>query len=144
MRPLTRITPRLPAKAYKTYQIISPPDTSERTACELAGCRAYQIGWQTTVDESTPLGREQADYIRTRSGRTFREQRTGEGLTAFWFEAKQRCFADHRTRPELYLVRGGDFRGNPTRRRRRHESAADWVEDFALHQQGLADLRAKG
>jgi hypothetical protein len=41
-------------------------------------------------------------------------------------------------------VRDGDFRGNPTGRRRMHASGADWVEDFAEHQAKLADQQQKG
>ncbi len=52
------------------------------------------------IDESTDLGREQAAYIRQRSGRSFREMRTAVGpdaLTVFRFDSGQRCFADHIT-----------------------------------------------
>lgn len=143
MRPVTRITPALPAQAYKTYRIVSPPDRSVRAACEQVGCAAWRSGWDTAVDERTDLGRTQAAYIRTRAGRTFRESRTGEGLTVFRFEAGQRCFADHRTRPESYLVRGGDWRAN-TGTIRQHTRPADWVEDFQEHQDRLSRAIERG
>lgn len=143
MRPVTRITPAMPAQAYKTYRIVSPPDLLVRAACEQVGCAAYRHGWETAVDEGTPLGRAQADYIRHRSGRTYLEVGTGEGLTVFRFDAYQRCFADHRTRPETYLVRGGDWRQNRGLIRR-HVRAVDWVEDFALHQDQLNRTIEKG
>ena len=140
MRPVNRpIVPRLPAKAFKTYIVLSPHDTAIRAVCEQVGCRRWHRGWKSIFDESTPRGRDQAAYVRCESGRTFREQRTGEGLTVFLFEPYQRCFEDHQTWPEVYFVRGGDWRGNPTGQRRVHTRAADWVEDFALHQQRLAD-----
>ncbi|QIP87637.1 hypothetical protein GLX30_30455 [Streptomyces sp. Tu 2975] len=91
-----------------------------------------------------PLGRDQAAYIRHKAGRTFREQRRGDGLTVFRFEAHQRCFAEHKTRPELYAVRDGDWRGNPTGRARQHQRPIDWVEDFGEHQQRIADQQQKG
>ncbi|MGW1814069.1 hypothetical protein ACWCQM_10985 [Streptomyces sp. NPDC002125] len=130
--------------AYQTYSIAQPADTLVRAACEQAGCVAYERGWQSTIDESTPLGAQQAAYIRTQSGRTFREQRTGAGLTVFVFEARQRCFTDHKTRPQLFAVRDGDWRGNPTGRTRQHQRAADWVEDFGEHQLRLTDQQQKG
>jgi hypothetical protein len=143
VRPLNRVEPAAPASAYQTFRIISPPDRSVRTACEDAGCLAWRNGWETKVDESTELGRAQAAYIRQRSGRTFREMRTTEGLTVFRFEPGQRCFAEHRTRPEIYAVRGGDWRQDRGLIRR-HTRAADWVEDFAEHQQRIADQTRRG
>lgn len=139
-----RLEPQGPVEAYKTYSITSPHDREVKASCELVGCAAWQFGWQSIIDESTTLGRDQAAHIRHRSGRTFKEQRTGAGLTVFTFEPRQRCFADHRTRPELYVVRDGDWRGNPTGRRRQHANAADWVEDFGEHQQRIADQIERG
>lgn len=145
MRPVSRpIAPLGPATAYKTYAVASPRDTRVKTACEQAGCLAWRQGWTTTVDEGTDMGRSQAAYIRRRSGRTFREQRTAAGLTVFRFESGQRCFRDHHTRPEIFWVRGGDWRGNPLDLRRRHANGRDWTEDFALHQGRIADRQRKG
>lgn len=136
-----RIVPQVPAHLYKTYEITSPISTHYRTGtCEEAGCLAHQRGWQTSVDESTDLGQRQAHYIRTMSGRRFTERRTELGLTAFLFEAGQKCFAEHKVsleRPELYVVRGGDWRGNPRREVRRHSGPDSWLNDFAQHQQTI-------
>jgi hypothetical protein len=95
------------------------------------------------VDERTELGKGQATYIRTQSRRTFQESPTAEGLTVFRFDSGQRCFQEHQTRPEVYAVRTGDWRGTfgPTRR---HTSPTDWVEDFAGHEQRRADALEKG
>lgn len=144
MGELFRIDPRLPVHAMKTYTIHSPKDTRVRTACEDTGCLNWRHGWETTVDESTDLGTAQAAYIRQQSGRTFTEQRTGDGLTVFRFESGQRCFADHMTGGERYFVRGGDWRGNPRAESRQHARPADWAEDFAEHQQTLAGRLEKG
>ncbi|MGH3587160.1 MAG: hypothetical protein ACRDQ0_12635 [Pseudonocardia sp.] len=141
---MSRIQPLRPARAYKTYQIVSPPDRTVKVACELVWCEAWLHGWETAVDEGTDLGRAQAEYIRTQSGRTFRERRTESGLTVFRFESKQRCFADHKTRPERYSVRLGDWRPDGRGPARTHTRAADWVEDFGLHQQRVADQQKKG
>ena len=142
--PLSRVDRLLldPA-AYQTYSITRPPDRSVVAACEQVGCAAWTRGWESAIDERTELGARQAAYIRTRSGRTFREQRTAAGLTVFRFEPHQRCFAEHRTRPEIYAVRGGDWRAqtSPTRVHRR---PADWVEDFGEQQQRLTDQQKRG
>ncbi|MBO3751530.1 hypothetical protein J5X84_36120 [Streptosporangiaceae bacterium NEAU-GS5] len=144
MRHINRIPPKLPVTAVKTYAILSPHDTAVKSACETVGCKAWRQGWTSLIDESTDLGRAQASYIRHGAGRTFREQRTAEGLTAFRFDSGQRCFRDHLTYPEVYLARGGDWRGNPRGERRLHTRPADWVEDFGLHQQRLNDAQQRG
>lgn len=143
-RPVNRIEPNLPVGAYQTFQIVSPRDTSVAAACETVACPQWQRGWDSVIDESTQLGRDQAAYIRTQSGRTFREMRTEAGLTVFRFEAHQRCFAEHQTRPEIYLVRDGDWRGNPTGRKRQHTRPGDWVEDFGENQLRLVEDQRRG
>jgi hypothetical protein len=142
-RPLSRVEPQLPVGATQTYQIAAPPDTEVVVACETVGCAAWQHGWDTTVDEGTDLGRQQAAYIRRRSFRTYRELRTAAGLTVFRFEAGQRCFADHRTRPARFLARAGDWRRN-LGLIREHTRPADWVEDFAEHQEALKERLERG
>lgn len=143
MRPLNRIAPVGEPEHYQTYSITSPPDRTVRAACEQVGCEQWRLGWQSVIDESTPLGRSQAAYIRQQSGRTFREQKTAAGLTVFRFESGQRCFAEHQTRPEIYLVRGGDWR-KQTGPARTHQRAQDWQEDFGEHQLRLVAQRERG
>lgn len=144
-----RITPRMPPQAYKTFQVLAPTATHFRdVACEHVNCIAQAHGWKTAVDERTELGAAQAHYIRTASGRKFTEDRTPEGLTVFDFEAGQQCFAQHKERlevPAIYLVRGGDWRGNPLGiEARQHTRPEWWVEEFGEHQQKLADEIEKG
>lgn len=129
---------------YVTYSISAGRDTGVVAACKDVGCQAWAHGWETTVDEKTPLGQAQAAYIRQSCGRTFTEHRTDAGLTVFRFEAFQRCFADHSTKADVFRVRDGDWRGNPTQRIRLHANGADWIEDLIEHESGLADLRQKG
>lgn len=138
---LYRPEPVGPVHAYKSYEIVSPISTHYRDGtCDEAGCLAQRHGWRTVVDESTELGQRQAHYIRTQSGRRFTEERTAAGLTDFIFEPGQRCFAVHKVpleRPEIYVVRGGDWRaqvGQP----RIHTSPDAWVNDFAEHQDRIA------
>jgi len=144
----TRIAPRLPVEAVQTYAIRAPKGTHHRTAsCAEADCPNLQHGWRSVIDEATDLGAAQATYIRRESGRKFTEERDPAGLTVFTFEAWQRCFAEHTVpleREPFYVVRGGDWRGNPRGEIRRHANGDDWVEDFAEHQQTLADRLEQG
>ncbi|MEV7140767.1 hypothetical protein [Streptomyces tauricus] len=130
-----RLQPVGPADAYQTFALRTRSDRQIKAVCEQVNCPAWRGGWESVIDERTDLGRGQAAYIRQTSGRTFREQPRADGMTVFRFDSGQRCFAEHRTRPELYLVRDGDWRGNPTGRVRRHDSAQDWVE-HAQHELG--------
>ena len=121
-------------RATRDYQLIMPRDVTVVAACEDVRCESWQSGWETHIDEATPLGREQALYIRHMSGRTLTEQRTAAGITVFRFEPGQRCFAEHRTRPGRYLVRGV----------REHSNVGDWIEDAAEHVTSIEDQRKRG
>lgn len=123
--------------ATRDYRIRMPFDRWVKTACADAGCDAWRHGWQTHVDEATGLGQRQAAYIRREAGRTFTEQRTGTGITVFTFPPRQRCFAEHRTRPARLLVAEGG-------RVREHASFADLAEDYTEHVSRLADLAQRG
>ena len=134
--------PRMPMQAYQTWSVRSRPDKRVKSVCERVGCRRWREGWESVIDESTDLGRSQAAFIRG-SRRTFREQKNGLGLTVFRFEPYQRCFEDHQTMPEKYLVRGGDYRG-VVGKVRVHQNSADWVEHVQQHMGRLLDEQAKG
>lgn len=137
-----RVQPAGPPEAYQTYKIVSPRDTTIVAACADAGCEAWRDGWDTAIDESTDLGKTQAHYIRTRSGRTFREMRSGE-LTVFRFESGQRCFRDHHTRSETYGVHAGDWRlaGGLIRH---HTRPRDWVEDMGENLDRIRTAQQRG
>lgn len=143
-----RIAPQGPVRAYKTYKISSPITTHYRAAsCEEVDCEAWKRGWTTRV----PFGGDLADYVTSgKHGRRYREVTgLGEAERTFMFYAGQACFqsGEHRVsleRPALYVVRDGDWRGNPTGHSRLHARPEDWVEDFALHQQGIADRVERG
>jgi hypothetical protein len=151
MRKPFRIEPKLPAGAMKTYAIIAPRSTHFRPAtCAEVDCPHYLNGWRTTVDMSTELGQRQAYHIAHDAGRSYQVEKVSATLVAFTFPAGQRCFrsADHQVRvgkPEIYVVREGDWRGNPRRAEPRvHKRPADWVDDFANHQDRLATRHAQG
>lgn len=143
-----RLEPGAGAQHYKTYSILQPKSTHTRVVrCEDVECAAYQHGWKTTLDVSTSLGTQQAQFITRRSGRKYTLEQTGSQLT-FTFPQGQQCFSEHRVkvdRPALYVVRGGDHRGNPAGIRPvQHTSPDNWVDDFANHQQRVADARKRG
>ena len=141
-RPLSRVAPVGPVQAYRTYQVATPRSHTRPASCEEVGCEAYAKGWTTKLHRM-----EQAELVHTvrSSGRPFTEAHDGPHVL-FVFEPGTRCFraGQHRVqvRPEIYVVRDGDWRGNPTGRRRQHDKPEHWVEDFALHQDRIiTDLR---
>jgi hypothetical protein len=150
-RPVNRITPRLDAQHYQTFQIKAPISTHfvERP-CDGTGvnCQAAEHGWKMTLDLKTELGQRQARYIKYDSGRRYEIAEQKDGMVTLVFPGGQPCFATHRVRidrPEIYAVRGGDFRGNPTGAVTRvHKKPEFWVEEFALNQQKLSDIQKKG
>ena len=166
-----RIAPKMPPSAYKTYALSLPPQTHYRVAtcqevtatcnailkgsvrlgtaeyCGEEHCGQYAHGWLTTIDVSTELGQRQANYIRLHSGRSFTVFNADGPIVQFKFDSHQKCFAEHQLsleREPLYIVRGGDWRGNPRRELRQHTKAAYWIEDFANHQQKLVTEIEKG
>lgn len=143
-----RIQPRNPVEAMKTYAVKQPRATHMRVAsCGEVECDAHIHGWRTIVDEQTDRGQAQAHFIRHDRSRSHTEARNEAGLTVFEFGPGQPCFAQHELpvgRPPLFRVRGGDWRGNPRGESRLHTRAEDWVEDFAEHQQTIADAINKG
>ncbi|MFI1728182.1 hypothetical protein ACH40E_02865 [Streptomyces acidicola] len=145
---LSRPAPMMDPQYYKTYSVVSPLTTHFRRAtCEEIGCPNYLNGWRVRVEGLPP------DLLHTArtSGRKYVEQRVAEGETWLVFESGQRCFraSDHRTRisdrPPLYVVGDGDHRGNPRGTKPRvHHNPGNWLDDFATHQQAIADEIKKG
>lgn len=142
-----RITPKLPPEALKTYGIMAPKETHfRRASCKEVDCPRYANGWKTIVDLSTDLGVKQARYIREHSGRKYTVTKEGE-LATFVFGPEQQCFTPHSVpleREPLYVVRGGDWRGNPRGTPTVRRGAADWVDDFANHQDQISRKIEKG
>jgi len=148
MRPVFRPEPALPAHAMKTYGIVAPRSTHFRPAtCEEVDCSAHLNGWRTVLDEGTELGQSQAHYIRAESGRRFTWETVAYGV-AYTFEAGQQCFGSHEVRldrPEVYVVRDGDFRGNPRGTNPLIFDRPDqWVENFQDHQDVLKTRLERG
>lgn len=143
------IDPVGPVEAYKTFSLLLPAKTHYRKAtCSEVGCGAHVNGWITRIDSASELGRKQLNYIRLHSGRTFYDVTTVDSsMVELTFPPGQSCFGSHNVpleREPIPIVRDGDWRGNPTGRRRQHVRVADWIEDFGEHQQAIADEIEKG
>ena len=144
---INRIEPAAPAAAYVSYEL-KRPATAEfwrRATCAEVGCGHHLHGWRISVDMDTELGQAQARYIRTESGRAFTQTVSAGGLVEFTFEAGQSCFEQHvlPARDPIYLVRGGDWRGNPTGERHVHTSGEDFVDEWQNHADRLNTLRVR-
>jgi hypothetical protein len=136
-----RIMPAGAPYQYTTFGFSQLSDRMDVLSCELVECDAWKHGWETTVDERTDLGMAQATYIRQKSGRTYREMKSGP-LTVFRFQSRQRCFGEHRTRPQRFYQRGGDWRG--TTSGPVLQGPDEWVERFAEHQARQAEDMQRG
>lgn len=138
--------PKMGPEFYKTYAVAVDRDDWRPATCAEVDCDHYLHGWKIRIEGLAP---EDVHLLRT-SGRRYREEHIAEGQTWLHFEAGQPCFraSKHITRigkPELYIVRDGDQRGNPRGTKpRRHLRPELWQEDFAEHQQGLADAQQRG
>lgn len=149
--PLNRIPPRLGPEHYKTYHQTLPLSTHWRPAtCEETDCPDWLNGFVTVVDTGTELGQKQFDFLTHDRKRSFVMNRVGERLVEFHYKPGTICMRwdEHRLpigRPPLYLVTGGDWRGNPRRTPTvRHRTVEHWVEDFSIHQDRIATAVQRG
>lgn len=144
-----RLPPKLPESAMQTFQVTAPKSTHTRkVSCEEAECQQYARGWRMRIDLNTNLGQMQAHYIKHQSGLSYKVTSQRDGVVELEFRSGQPCFQEHRVRnslPEKYLVKGGDYRGNPLRTPTRvHKRPEFWVEEFAEHQDRLKTAIERG
>jgi hypothetical protein len=108
-----RFSPAGLPQDYRTFQIHQPTIDTERPAtCEEVDCEPFLKGWQLTV----PIGSQDEHIIRNQN-RPFQKEVVG-GMITFRFAPGTNCFrsSTHRVvreRPALFVVREGDYRGNP-------------------------------
>jgi len=143
---VSRLQPVGPAWAYKTYRILSPPSHRRPATCEQVDCVRWRKGWKTCLDVADPKHAEAATWIRNKSGRRFTVTEVGTAVT-FSFPPGEDCFAGHTVpyKPHLFLVHGGDWRGNPRGVPvLRHSGAQAWADDFGENQQLIKDRIGRG
>lgn len=141
-----RLPPQGPAAAYQTFSVVTPPgpDHWRPASCEEVDCEFWANGWQTRVPRTAGA---MLNTIRT-SGRPYLE-RVEEAEVVFTFGPGTTCFraSTHQVklgRPELFIVRDGDWRGNPTGTFRRHTRPDDWVEHMQDHLGKLREQQERG
>lgn len=145
-----RIPPTMPPQMYKTHALLQPLATHWRRAtCAEVDCPRYLNGWKSVLDMGSQDGQNCAAWIRHMSGLHFTEEVTGPGELTFRFPAGQMCArADrHRLpigRPPVMLVRGGDYRGNPSGFKRIFGKAEDWRDDLGEHLDVLREQQQRG
>lgn len=142
---LNRLPPALPIGAYRTYNIATPLSTHWTAAtCAQVDCEHYLHGWAVRVEHTAP-----ADvHLAKTAGRKYIEQHVAEGENYLVFEPGQPCFraGTHMRRldrEEIYGIRSGDWRGDPTHRGLQLVSSQAWVDDSGENQQRLTDLIEK-
>lgn len=139
MRPMNRLQPVLPVEKMQTYRVASPISTHTRPAtCEEVGCPQFLRGWVTKVPIGSPEHQMMKQILSRHSPDKLRREAKditsiGSPNAEYLFPPGTPCFkaSTHRKsldRPEMYLVRGGDWRGN-TGLIRRHTRPEHWVED---------------
>ena len=114
------------------FRLHYPKDTHWRKAnCKEVDCPHYLKGWVTTV----PSDSSQAVFIRNDRERHYTEEKVGDGLIAFRFEAGQRCFRSFQHTKKLerggWLTKG--FVGGSSYWIERAAMDVDeWIEDFNM------------
>jgi len=142
---LNRVDPVGPASAYKSYAILAPlPSHWRRANCAEVACPDFERGWRTLV----PLADTDSQDAARNSGRAFVETRD-ERHAVFTFRAGQPCFraGAHRVRldrDELFVIRDGDWRGNPSGRQPVVLGSRSWVDDFGEHQDRIITQIERG
>lgn len=137
-----------PVHTMRTFQMDQPIETHYRRAtCAEVSCAAHAAGWRMGFDLTDPERRAAARWIRDKSGRAYTyELVEGGNKIVFTFAAGQACFAKHRVpleREPFYIVRGGDFRGNPERVRVKH-SADTFIDQWENDLGQLNAVRERG
>jgi hypothetical protein len=135
-RPVFRPEPRIPVQGMQTHHILAPVQTHWRQAsCEEVGCLAFHHGWVLPLE-----GLDEGDIWQARySGRRYHQQTNEDGKVFLHFEAGQPCFraSTHQKRldrPELFIVRSGDWRGTDRTQDPIRFSGPDaWADHLGTH-----------
>ncbi len=143
---MNRIQPIGGVSSYQTYQIKAPIATHWRKAtCAEIECAHYLNGWRVRLESLPP----EMVHAARNSGRKFTELHVSAEENWLVFEAGQACFQEsaHKVpldRQELFIVRDGDWRGNPTGRVRQHTNPEHWVEQMDETFDGIRTAQQRG
>lgn len=145
-----RIAPLLPAHSMKTFEIRRPLATHYRRArCEEVGCDKHRAGWIMGFDLTQQAKVDAANQVRRiahHRGLRCRIDQVGTTVT-FTFAAGQQCLEGHQVpleRDPLWIVRGGDWRGNPRREQYKHTSGESFADDWRSSQDRLDQAMEAG
>lgn len=142
--PFRPVAPLADPRGYRTW---STRMWWRQATCPEVDCEHWNQGWVTVIDESTPIGRERADYIRYHAGRRWRARRTPEGWTAFEFPPGQTCFhaALHRVqadRAALFVAQPGDWRAT-TDPAHVYDRGDQFADDLHTHTDTINTARSR-
>lgn len=136
---INRMAPKvLRPEQMTTYALDAPSHTHwRRASCAEVDCPNRKTGWRVKLQG---LDEKMLAFIKS-CGKRYHKLEIDATTTYLVFEPGQECFAGdagkHQVpvgRPFLYLVKGGDWRGNPLNVPTRvHTSADSWVDDFSTH-----------
>ena len=161
------VRPAARSSGMQTFSTIAVPGhTWEAATCATVGCEKEANGWKVRLDESLPMGRLRAEYIRkvtARRGWTETLDPSGQ-VTIFTFPPGTPCFQDMRdlrgqrtfevvphrrqVRHALHVVSTGNAtdvqrqitaRGKPESLIRAHTRPKDWAEHLAESWNRMAD-----
>lgn len=138
-----------PAHLMRSYVIAQPLTSHFRVGtCAEVDCPNRAGGWRMAYDLTDPDRAAAARWIRDHSGRRYtHELLDGGRKIVFTFPAGQDCFETHRVpleRDPIMVVRGGDFRGNPTRERSVHTSADSFIDQWSTDLDRLNTVHERG
>ena len=138
-----RLAPVGRPSAYQTFSVHRPLATHWRAAtCAEVGCPDYERGWRVRAEVLDAAALHDVEHC----GRGYQRVEVAQGETWLIFKAGQACFraSEHRLpleRPEIYVLRGGDWRqlGDPKKL-----SSTSWLDTFGENQQNLHDTIERG
>jgi hypothetical protein len=129
------------SRTHKTYSLSAPTRTHFRKAtCQEVDCKHYREGWTYDV---AMLDEPLIHAIRV-SGRRWKEHELN-GHTYWAFYPGQQCFKEHTVRldrePFYFVTPNAKNLIIPAARQ--HKTGADWVDDFATHQEKIKKERGE-
>lgn len=125
----------VPIDHYKLKQRKAP--RSRLATCAEVECWPFVNGFELPIDEATPLGQQQAHYLRTDRSRPKPVEQRAAGVTTFRYPPGTKCFAsespEHWVEVDQFFIARGQ-----------HVRPAEWVGRFEENQGAIAERIARG